>query len=125
MEDNETPSTKNVEAKSTEVEVKQTISVEDHVKLQKQLVDVQKQLSTMEADKVETQRQTALANLRIIDPKLADMNKDASTSTLEAVRVSVEQMSKGFKKHVSNNETPNDTENTGVGEYNAETKTWK
>lgn len=90
------------ETKVVPPKVEPTVSVEDFVKMQKALEKSESNVASMEADKVESSRKTALASLKRINPKLADMNKDASESTLNAVIMSVESMSKGFQKHHSN-----------------------
>ena len=71
--------------------IEPTVSASDFVAMQEQLSKAQDQLTLMETEKIDIQKAGVLANLKTINPKLAELNKDAELSTLKAVLNSVKK----------------------------------
>ena len=129
------PEIKTEEVKVDDKEVKEpavktpqsapTISVEDFKNVQKQLLEAQTQLEVIAKEKESAQKVSMLEQIKAVNPKLAEINKDASLETLKVVFTTAESITTGFKKHIKDGEPIVDPKSIlNVGDFDALKDQW-
>lgn len=102
-----------------EPEAKDTVSKDDYLKLQDQIVEIQKQ-SKKDKDAADTVIRTNLmSELKTLNPSLAKINKDSNMETLQIVVETTKQFSTGFPslKEGKDKETKADAGNHTIQHY--------
>ncbi len=73
-----------------------TVSKADYMALQKQILDLQKTEVANQKEKDELERAYVFNELKTLNPKLAEINKDASAATLKTVIATAQEIKSDF-----------------------------
>ncbi len=74
----------------------ETVSKADYMALQKQILDLQKTEVANQKEKDELERAYVFNELKTLNPKLAEINKDASAATLKTVIATAQEIKSDF-----------------------------
>ena len=89
------------DSKPITIKIDDSLSKEDFIKLTQSNVELQTQLDAANKEKEDVQKQVIIDKLTAVNPKLAEINKDADLNTLNIILSTVDNINSDFKKHKS------------------------
>ncbi len=101
-----------------------TVSIDEYKALQAQMLEMSAKFEVIEKEKTDIQKNAVMAQLKGINPKLAEINKDAELSTLNAVLISANAMNTGFKAHKDDKKDDGQKELTGAKRWDFSAGKW-